>query len=131
MIFRHPGIGILDSMTSENAPFRVEPDTDRIALTGEIDAHTAALLREALVPGPDTGDLRVDVSGVTFIDSSGLRVVLEVHQTLGRDGRRLVLLDPSKPVARLVELAGLVSHLHIEPPLDTTATNQLVGDADR
>jgi anti-anti-sigma factor len=118
-------------MTIEEGALRVEPSPDRIALTGEIDAHTAVLLRDALVPAPLIGDLRVDFSGVTFIDSSGLRVVLEVHQTLDRDGRRLVLVDPSRPVARLLELAGLVSHLHIEPPLDATGTGQLVADVDR
>lgn len=118
-------------MNAEEAPLRVEPNTDRIVLTGEIDAHTAVLLRDALLPAPRIGDLRVDFSGVTFIDSSGLRVVLEVHQTLDREGRRLVLVGPSRPVARLVELAGLVSHLHIEPPLDVAGTSQLVADIDR
>jgi anti-sigma B factor antagonist len=116
-------------MTNEDAPLRVEPRADRLVLTGEIDAHTADGLREALLPTPHTGDLRVDFSEVTFVDSSGLRVVLEVHQTFDRAGGRLVLVDPSRPVIRLIELAGLASHLHIEPPLDATATDQL-ADAD-
>jgi anti-sigma B factor antagonist len=118
-------------MTTEEAPLRVEPQPDHLVLTGEIDAHTADALREALFGAPHDGDVRVDFSKVTFIDSSGLRVVLEVHQMLDRDGRRLVLLDPSRPVTRLVELAGLVSHLHIEPPLDATATGQFATGDDR
>jgi anti-sigma B factor antagonist len=117
-------------MTTEEAPLRAEPELDQLVVSGEIDAHTADALRDTLFAAPPTGDLRVDFSKVTFIDSSGLRVVLEVHQTLDRDGRRLVLVDPSRPVARLVELAGLVSHLHVEPPLDAVGTDQL-ADADR
>jgi anti-sigma B factor antagonist len=118
-------------MTTEEAPLlRVEPELDQLVLSGEIDAHAADALRDTLFAAAPTGDLRVDFSKVTFIDSSGLRVVLEVHQTLDRDGRRLVLVDPSRPVARLVELAGLVSHLHVEPPLDAIRTDQL-ADADR
>jgi anti-sigma B factor antagonist len=117
-------------MTTEEAPLRVDPEPDHVVLSGEIDAHSADALRDSLFAAPHTGDLRVDCSKVTFIDSSGLRVVLEVHQTLDRDSRRLILVDPSRPVARLVELAGLVSHLHIEPPLAATGTDQL-DDADR
>jgi anti-sigma B factor antagonist len=113
-----------------SAPLGLEPTPGPLVLSGEIDAHTADVLRDALLTAPDTGDIWADFSKVTFIDSSGLRVVLEVHQTLDRDGRRLVLVDPSRPVARLVELAGLSAHLHIEPPLDTTRTDQL-ADADR
>jgi anti-sigma B factor antagonist len=118
-------------MTAEEAPLRVGPEPDRLALSGEIDAHTAQLFRDALFEAPRTGDLLVDISGVTFIDSSGLRVVLELHQNLDRDGRRLVLVEPSRPVTRLLELTGLVSHLHIEPPLEATGTDQFVADADR
>jgi anti-sigma B factor antagonist len=113
--------GAVDSvtmMTADDPALRTVRSSDGIELRGELDAHNAELLREALSPVPETGDFRVDVSGVTFIDSSGLRILLELHQSLARDGRRLVLLTPSRPVARLVQIAGLTSHLHIEPPLD-------------
>ena len=118
-------------MTTDDAPLRVGPEPDRLALSGEIDAHTAGLLRDALVEAQGTDDLLVDFSGVTFIDSSGLRVVLELHQNLDRDGRRLVLIDPSRPVTRLLELTGLVSHLHVDPPLEAKETDQFVADTDR
>ncbi len=118
-------------MTMEDAPLRVEHRPEGVVLIGEIDAHSAGLVGDALVPIADGADLRVDLSGVTFVDSSGLRIVLKAHQTLDGDGRRLVLVNPSRPVIRLIELAGLVNHLHIEPPLDSTGPTQLAAGADR
>lgn len=117
-------------MAADDAQLRVERCPGGIVLTGEIDAHTAARLRGALIPTLDSGDLRVDLSGVTFIDSSGLRVVLEAHQRFHGDGCRLVLVAPSKPVARLIEVAGLVSHLHVEPPLDSAGSTRRIPGAD-
>ncbi len=106
-------------MDTGDPPFRVERAPGGIVVAGEVDAHTAALLREELIPGPPDGDLRVDVSQVTFIDSSGLRVLLEAHQALQRDVRRLILVAPSRAVARVLAAAGLVGRVHVEPPLDT------------
>jgi anti-sigma B factor antagonist len=105
-------------MAVHDPQLSVTRDSGAIVLTGEIDAHTAGSVRDELlrVRVPAAGDLRVDLSNVTFIDSSGLRIILEVHQEMQRNGRRLVLLDPSKPVARLVEIAGLASQLHLDEP---------------
>jgi anti-sigma B factor antagonist len=105
-------------MTAEEAPLRVGPEPDRLALSGEIDAHTAPTVREALLDGEGCGDVRVDVSEVTFIDSSGLRAVLEAHDVLHRGGGRLVLVAPSTPFLRVIDVAGVASILHVESPLD-------------
>ena len=101
-----------------------------LALIGEIDAYTEALARDALTLASDSGDLRVDFSQVSFIDSSGLRVVLEVHQKLIREGRRLVIVDPTPSVTRLIKVAGLVSHLHVESHVDQADAQRIAG-ADR
>jgi len=107
-------------MVVGDPPLRIDRGPDGLVLSGEIDAHTATLLREALFPAPLVGDLRIDMSQVTFIDSSGLRVVLEAHQAFESDSRRLVLVAPSRPVARVIAVAGLVAHLHVDPRLDTS-----------
>jgi anti-sigma B factor antagonist len=117
-------------MAAEDAPLRIEHTADTVVLTGEIDAHTAASVRAALIPVAGCGDVRLDVSAVSFIDSSGLRVVLEAHQALQHEQRRLVLVHPSTPVARLIQVAGLVPHLHVEPPIEPADSVQRVG-ADR
>lgn len=111
-------VDIVADVSIEGADIAVEHRPDGVALVGDIDAHTAPQVRDALLPAVIVDDVRADFSGVTFIDSSGLRVVLDVHQMLQRDGRRLVLVHPSTPVARVVRLAGLTDILHVEPPLD-------------
>ena len=50
---------------------------------------------------------------VTFMDSSGLRVLLDVHQRAADASRGLVLLRPSDSVMRLLEISGLGDHFTI------------------
>jgi len=107
-------------MVAGDPPLRIDRNPDGLVLSGEIDAHTSSLLREVLFPTPLVGDLRIDMSQVTFIDSTGLRVVLEAHQAFESDSRRLVLVAPSRPVARVIAVAGLVAHLHVDAQLDTS-----------
>ena len=92
-----------------------EVDGTTIALEGEIDAHTAPGLAERYVDLPDgDGDFAIDMSKVDFMDSSGLRVIIELHQRAEQASRRLVVRAPSQPVLRLFEVSGLTGHLHID-----------------
>jgi anti-sigma B factor antagonist len=49
----------------------------------------------------------VDLAQVSFIDSSGLQVLLRARALLGREDRALVLVCPHGPVRRVFELAGV------------------------
>jgi stage II sporulation protein AA (anti-sigma F factor antagonist) len=56
----------------------------------------------------------IDLSEVSFIDSSGLGALLDAHNRLRRDNRRLVVVAPSGTAAAvLLELAGLRGRLPI------------------
>jgi anti-sigma B factor antagonist len=79
-----------------------------VALSGEADATTAALLREMLTTLLDTGvrQVTVDASGLSFLDSASLRVlVLAARALQGRHGT-LVLARPQPLVARVLEITG-------------------------
>lgn len=79
-----------------------------VVLSGEADTTTAALLREMLAALLDTGVrlVTVDASGLSFVDSASLRVlVLAARALRGRHGR-LVLMRPQPVVARLLEITG-------------------------
>lgn len=102
-------------MTPQPSRLNVESSGDRaLAATGIIDSHTAdQLLRELEALGVDN-DVRLDLHGVEFIDSSGLRTLITTHQELEGAGHTLVLSDISEAVARLLEITGLQDHLHLD-----------------
>ena len=93
----------------------IEPGDEGVTLTGEIDAHTAPELDRALDPllrrSPAT--VAVHMSGVTFMDSSGLRVVIAATQRARDGGGDLLLVAPTPAVRRLVEVSGLDDHLSL------------------
>lgn len=84
----------------------------RFDVVGEIDAHSAPALAAALEES--TADtIVVDMSGVTFMDSSGLRVLLALAERSTTGGRSLRIAQPSRPIMRLFEISGLVDHFDI------------------
>lgn len=85
-----------------------------IRVVGEIDAHTVPSLGEALQSLHE--DATVDLSGVSFIDSSGLRVLIEAHQMFEKRGHSLSILNPSAAVNRIFELSVVDDYLNITRP---------------
>jgi anti-sigma B factor antagonist len=85
-----------------------------LRLVGEIDGASTADLSARLDPLPGLdGDIQIDLSGVGFIDSTGLRVLIDAHQRAQKCGRRVVMTRPSVPVRRLFDISGLVPYLHV------------------
>lgn len=83
-----------------------------LVLAGEIDSYTAPDLADLLAKYPDV-DV-VDLRDVSFIDSSGLRVLVEVHQQRNDADRTLTLRSPSPAVQRLLEISGVAKHLTVD-----------------
>jgi anti-sigma B factor antagonist len=54
-----------------------------------------------------TGDVELDCSGLTFLDASGLRVILAAHRACQARDAMLTIVDPSRCVVRLLALTGL------------------------
>lgn len=89
-----------------------------IAVTGELDVRQAQRLRELLlgtINDPAVRSVSVDCSKVSFIDSTGLGVlVLATKRAIDREVR-LALRSPSARVQQLLELTGLDKVLDVEP----------------
>ena len=83
---------------------RITATTEALRLEGEIDLSVADQFADALRTSIESGTTSIDVSGVTFIDSTGLQVLLSASNELNGQGP-LVLVRPSKPVKRLLDLA--------------------------
>jgi anti-sigma B factor antagonist len=92
------------------ATARPQPGTVLVQALGEMDLATspvlAAELGEVLRP-PFPTRLGVDLSGVTFISSSGLSVLVELHRLAQVCGTDMRLVKMSRPVRRALDLNGL------------------------
>jgi anti-sigma B factor antagonist len=84
-----------------------------LVVSGELDLATSAELDERLNTVAAASPMSLDLAGVSFIDSSGLRVLLEHHNRLEAGGGRLDLVNISTHTARLLEIAGLQDHLNV------------------
>ena len=91
--------------TSTTLGIRIGPDV--VYLSGELDIDSApgltAALRALDRPG---GTIELDLTELTFIDSSGIRVLCHGAARLGPQGRLLVS-HPTTAVRRALELTGL------------------------
>lgn len=97
-------------------------DPHCVALQGEVDAHSAPEVADRFASLPEgDDDILITMAEVTFMDSSGLRVLIDLQQRAGAAGRRLVLESPSQSVIRLLEVSGLSDHFTIrtEPTTDS------------
>ena len=96
-----------------------------IAPEGELDLYAARALAPELNEAAGAGHSRVvvDLSRVTFIDSSGLGLILQAHQRLQRQGRDFTVVAPrGSAAAVLIDLAGLRSSLVVCASLSKSAT---------
>ena len=86
-----------------------------IQVVGEIDLSAKHLLLEALNgPAADSRRLVIDLSHTSFIDSTGLKALLEVWRSRQEAGTDFVVRRPSPAVMRTLETAGLANVLPIE-----------------
>jgi anti-sigma B factor antagonist len=89
-------------------------DTFVLSLAGELDLADAPALREALRRAVERSPKRlvVDLTEVTFVDSTILGALVEARSALGRDA--FALAAPGREVRRALEVSGLDRHFTIE-----------------
>ena len=93
---------------------------------GEIDLESAPLLRELLQPALEhgSGPLVIDLSEVTFMDSTGVHVLIDTHRRLGPQNRRLAIACREHgQVHRLLALVGLLDALTVHRSRDSAVTD--------
>jgi anti-sigma B factor antagonist len=81
---------------------------------GELDLHSADVLEREVVRLHADGHDRivVDLRGVEFIDSTGLRLLIALHRSAQRQGRSLSLVPGPRPVQRIFELTATHALFH-------------------
>jgi anti-sigma B factor antagonist len=95
--------------------FTAEQGTPTLVVTGELDLATSADLRTRImsVIEHSDSDLVLDMRNVTYIDSSGLSVVLDAREQLDRKQRTLIVGDPSDSVTTILEICGLTERIAV------------------
>ncbi len=88
-------------------PFSVEvQQRDDVAIVqprGELDLATVETLRAALDGHQEPGRLVLDLRGLSFIDSTGLHLLVALHQRAQRDGFQLTLVAPAAPADSAIQ----------------------------
>ncbi len=78
-----------------------------LSVRGEVDIATAPILDRVIASLDDGADSVVlDMSQVSFIDSTGGLALIEVRRQLRQAGRELLVADPSPLVARVLSMTG-------------------------
>jgi anti-anti-sigma factor len=87
-----------------------------VQVCGELDLNTAPQLRDALTELLDGGatELIVDLSGVSFLDSSGINVLIRAAKRLSDGGGTLRLRSPSSQARNVLEMTGLLEAMPVE-----------------
>ncbi|MDQ1620343.1 MAG: anti-sigma factor antagonist [Actinomycetota bacterium] len=95
-----------------------------VTVGGEVDLGTANQLSDYAVTAlQDSGpSLVIDLAGVTFMDSTGLKVLLACHRRVLLGGGGLGLVAPTRPVLRVLSITGLDQTFPIYPTVDETIT---------
>jgi anti-sigma B factor antagonist len=103
---------------------RTERGATVVALSGDVDVAQGLGLRDLLgelLSGPP-GAIVVDLSGVRFLDSSGVGLLVTSHRRAAGDGRGFAICGAGDAVQRTLELTRTDRILSIHPTLDDALT---------
>jgi anti-sigma B factor antagonist len=95
------------------------PGVRTVRLTGELDLSGYDLVSEALKrlerEQPPPAKVVVDLRELTFMDSTGARVLAEAHRRAQRAGHRLAVVRGNGQPSRVIEMLRLDGHLEMMP----------------
>ena len=117
--------GRLDSTgmaTSDDFDLTIEKlplDTAVVRIVGELDLAAAPRLQEAFSDAQTATQIVIDLSGCTFIDSSGVRVLADLGRDLSARGGRVDLVATNPSVLRVLEITGIDTVIPVHPALDS------------
>jgi anti-anti-sigma factor len=92
---------------------KVEAGKAQLAVAGELDLGTVAQLQREVQAALSGGarELVIDLSELTFMDSTGLRLFIAMYDDAAENGWTLQLLHPAEEPLRIFEISGTDEHL--------------------
>ncbi|WP_433364933.1 STAS domain-containing protein [Actinoplanes sp. CA-142083] len=102
--------------------YRIERSADRVTVTpeGDISLETVDVLREVLrhvLNSQNAAHIDVDMRAVTFLDSSGIGVLIAAHRAAAAQSVTLMLSEPTPMVRMVLEIAHLDGILLRDSPV--------------
>ena len=94
---------------SINANNNAENKVWEFKLVGEVDISNAHLFKKQLETalGEKRQNITIDLSGLSYIDSTGLGVIIGTYGSIQKDGFTIKLLNPRENVKKLLRISGL------------------------
>jgi anti-sigma B factor antagonist len=104
-------------------------DSFVVAAGGELDLYTSERLRDRLADVLESGGRRilVDLTGVAFMDSTALGVLVDAARALRSSGGQMVLVADDPRVTRLIEITGLQRVFRVESSLPEAVQRLVLG----
>jgi anti-sigma B factor antagonist len=107
--------------TNDRDPLEIEVQSSEertlVTVSGELDASTASFLYDKLsdLEVQDPHNVVLDLAKVTFMDSTGLAIIVTEHKRMQHSDGTLTIFSPPSSVRRLFEITGLTTVLDIVP----------------
>ncbi|MEZ0076926.1 STAS domain-containing protein [Planotetraspora sp. GP83] len=109
---REPGMDSMQVFTELTEPFAV------VTVVGDLDATTTAQLHDSIQRARDLSPhLLLDLAGMTFMDSAGIRVLLDAYNHARAHGGSFTLSGPRPSPRKVMELVGLAQYIPIRESL--------------
>ncbi|HEY9721735.1 MAG TPA: STAS domain-containing protein [Oscillatoriaceae cyanobacterium] len=100
-----------------------------LTLSGDLDTHATQELdaaMEARLPQVN-GDLVVDLEGLNYLNSTGIRSFIRLHKQLKASGHRICFRGASAKILRIFHYCGLDTFFVFEPGADADASLPLAA----
>jgi anti-anti-sigma factor len=108
-------------------------DATILRLSGEIDLTNARDVANALLQevSDDASGLVAELSGVTYLDSAGVRLFVDVAERLQRNRQRLALcVPPGSPISRTLSIVKMELLVPVHESLDEAVAALTASDLD-
>lgn len=92
-----------------------------VVLNGELDHHSAQFVSSKIdseIINTTAKNLLIDFSRVTFMDSSGIGVVVGRYKNILQLKGKLILINPSSQIKRIFEMSGILKQIKVYESID-------------
>ena len=87
-------------------------------VTGDLDLATSPRFEDTLSSAPAASHVVIDLTGCTFLDSSGVRVLVQAARNTPEGRRRVDLVTANAGILRVLEITGIDRMMLVHPSLE-------------